>query len=167
MQRAGPFANAVLSALQAARHLAGGLFGPERQVNFVKWPTRSAPASLSGSPRGGVVCICCSLVRGASTLTASAPCRAAPPGRPCAVGAISPFSSAAGVAGEDIRRAIFDTGRAVWTRQTEIAFIRRGLHAAIVERVTIISIVPNGQATAQALQPMHFVDSPVRCHRIC
>ena len=36
MQRAGPFANALLAAFQAARRLAGGLPVPERQVNFIK-----------------------------------------------------------------------------------------------------------------------------------
>ena len=48
MQRAGPFANAVLSAFQAARRLAGGLLVPERQVNFVKMAHAFCGSQLVG-----------------------------------------------------------------------------------------------------------------------
>ena len=48
VKRAGPFANAVLSAFQAARRLAGGLPVPERQVNFVKMAYAFGGSQLIG-----------------------------------------------------------------------------------------------------------------------
>jgi hypothetical protein len=58
--------------------------------------------------------------------------------------------------GEDIRRAIFDTGRAVWRVRQRSHLFAEAFTLPLSSGVTIISIVPNGQATTQALQPMHF-----------
>ena len=136
VQRAGPFANAVLSALQAARHLAGGLFGPERQVNFVKMAHALCGSQLVGlaAGRGRLHLLQFSTRRVHADGLGTMPGLRLQAGRALSARFRQVFQRGGRRQGEGIRRAIFDTGRAVWTRQTEIAFIRRGLHAAIVER---------------------------------
>lgn len=57
-----------------------------------------------------------------------------------------------------VRRAIFDTGRTVFAPCTKVAFMRRGFTFPTATGVRTICIVPNGQATTQDLQPIHFAD---------
>ena len=135
MQRAGPFANAVLAAFQAARRLAGGLLVPERQVNFVKMAHAFCGSQLVGLAawRG-----CLHLMQfGARSVFSDGlrmPGLRFQAGRALAARFCQSIKDSRRREGENVCRAIYDTGRAVWPRQTEIAFIRRGLHAAAVER---------------------------------
>ena len=167
MQRTGPFTNAVFAALQAARCLTRGLLCPKRQVDLLKMADACTRGEFIRLPASR--CVSHLLKAGVRQVW---PYRLAVPelrlltGGALAAGFRRVIQYGGRRRGKHLCRTIFDAGRALWARVAKIAFMRRGFTLSF-RGVTTISIVPNGQATTQALQPMHFVDSPVRCHRIC
>jgi hypothetical protein len=111
-------------------------------------------ASLSGSPRGGRVHLLQFGLRREPPPPRHA--RAALPVGGALRRDFARLSSTAGVASVRTSAGQFSIQAGPETRQAEIAFIADAFTLPLSSGVTIISIVPNGQATTQALQPMHF-----------
>ena len=159
MQRAGPFANTVLPTRETAGGLLLRLLRGERLIDLLKWLLRTSAASLSGSPRGGVIAICLTFAPALGWLQSDvARCHGctswhAERSRRCFARVINVSSSArvSACAGQFSTQA--GPASRPWHRShlCALAFTRPAACG-----VTTTCITPNGQATMQDLQPMHF-----------
>ena len=135
VQRAGPFADAVLAAFQAPGRFALRLFRPKRLVDLVKMAGARFGAELIRlTARRGVLHLLQFALRTYRLYRLAVPRLRF---KPCAaLAALLRQVIQHGGSGEreHVSGAVFNAGRALWPSLTEVALVRRGLHAAVIQR---------------------------------
>ena len=132
MQRAGPFTNAVLAALQATRGFPLCLVGEKWQINFIKTSfARFNRQFIRLASRGG----CLHLLDFTHRWHFWCPSTGMPRLMLLTCGAQAARFRYAGKCGvsdqlQSVRRTILDTGRTTFATCTKVAFMRRGFNFA-------------------------------------
>ena len=158
MQRAGPFANTVLPTRETAGGLLLRLLRGERLIDLLKVALTHLRRQLIRLPARGVIAICLTFAPALGWLQSGvARCH----GCTSACRAQSPLLRRGDQRlivgeGQRLRGTVFHTGRPRLAARHRSHLCALAFTGPAACGVTTTCITPNGQATMQDLQPMHF-----------